>query len=238
MLSTIYFEGEEPAGLAALLAAAIANANFDGVPGWNGLAREEPPPTAAPAASLVTTLAPTLSSVTPAPNVITGVRGPPLETDSSNLTAGGIVGVVVAGLAVLFLVLFASRNRRGARRAGAAMKHRQFTADDDDSNAAYVGEEDYHKDKAAERMVHIVGEDDSLLEAETDDGQAQQLLYATSKLAEDQSLTSHSCSSPNCELCEMKRQSGVAFVQTGEPKRPRLPPDAERSYILSDTIEL
>jgi hypothetical protein len=234
---TIYYVGAEPSDLKALIAAAIANGNFDSVPGWEGFAVVDQltPPSSSP--SPVPTSSPV--STTPAPNTVSGLTGQESYSSDSRLSAGGYVGVAVAGLAVAFLCLFASRHRRGTRSSEqVALKHRQFTHDDesDGANVSRGGDGDFDVEEASDRLAYVDGDEFSII---SDLAAAEQLLYNSSKLADGQSLADHFCSSPNCVLCEQKRQRGVTFVPIQEPTHPsRLPLDAKRDYLSADTVIL
>lgn len=95
------------------------------------------------------------------------------------------------------------------------------------------------------RLVHVVDEQNSLISSwEIPTSGKEQLLDESEIVPEGQSPSEvhgskgHSCSSPNCVLCEQKRQSGVRFIETQLPQPETVPQDAERSYVASDTVEL
>jgi len=110
--------------------------------------------------------------------------------------------------------------------------------------------------------THVKGQDDSLLDYETDEetsanramfvydddtlssGDVDDSYYGDSMLGKNHStMDVHVCQSSLCEVCEKRDQhGGISFIKTGAPPMSpeRLPPDAgaSRDYSTSDTVSL
>lgn len=135
------------------------------------------------------------------------------------------------------------------------MKHRQMTDDEDDIEHDIAVAPDAQLSAnitvlSADnpRVAHIVGEPNSVISTwsdnYTDVGSEDD--HASESGNEDV-FAFHAkeewCSSPNCELCEMKRQQGLRFVRTttkssDEGSGNVAITNDNRDYPAQDTIEL
>ena len=188
---------------------------------------------------------------------VTGVRGTDDSPESSSLSAGGYVGVAVAGLVLLLLALFASRRRRRRRGMimdeGASLKHHHFEDVDDDEdeynqramvfpNASTDDESNLSRDDTSAdagerapryRIAHVV-EDSSVWDTQS----RNRFAGHEQGIGMDEALQAHSCSSPNCVLCQAKNENPITFLSPGEPPQRDFLDMKSRDYITSDTVQL
>jgi len=158
---------------------------------------------------------------------VAAVQGPQnrVAPDDGRLSAGAAVGIAFAALAVVLLAVFAVRRKR--RQSSSRDIKPVLTVDDeDDALMAY-------SDMQEEPKVHVLGEEDSLMLSQ---GEAVEVM---SVMQTDAARQHEYCSSPSCDICEQRRQSGgVQFVETATALPESLPPDATRSYVADDTVTL
>ncbi len=140
----------------------------------------------------------------------------------NNLNPVAFVSAAVAALVVVLLALFFIRRRR--RSSDSVSKHRELTDDEDDLGFETDGEA-----VTPPRKSYVLGEDDD----------------TTYNLPRPESTARHGpdeeCSSPTCEICEARRQSGTRFLiaENGvEQINSRLPRDSYRNYQADDTVDL
>ena len=159
-----------------------------------------------------------------------------------SLSAGGGVGIAVAALALLLgATYYGHRQLKRRRNDEDVYKHRQFTYEDDDSFTAIVT----GAHPMGAQVVQVI--DDSHVYAASDDEievkalKAEELDLAAIEESEDEISQHEWCASPNCERCELARQSGVQFIGAGQRFSPRVasvPRNARRPYIADDTVDL
>lgn len=159
-----------------------------------------------------------------------------------SLSAGGGVGIAVAALALLLgATYYGHRQLKRRRNDEDVYKHRQFTYEDDDSFTAIVT----GAHPMGAQVVQVI--DDSHVYAASDDEievkalKAEELDLAAIEESEDEISQHEWCASPNCERCELARQSGVQFIGAGQRFSPRVASvlrNARRPYIADDTVDL
>lgn len=148
-------------------------------------------------------------------------RGSP--SSGNNLNPVAFVAAAVAALVVVLLALFFIRRRR-QRSSDSVSKHRELTDDEDDLGFDTDGEA-----ATPPRKSYILGEDD-------DTNYSLPRPESTARHGPDEE-----CSSPTCEICEARRQSGTRFLvaENGvEQINSRLPRDSYRNYQANDTVDL
>jgi len=183
--------------------------------------------------------------------------------NDGQISAGAAVGIAVAAVAVLLCALFAAsrrRRRRGGTEDELKQIHSPFTMDEDEDDVGDVDTYVLETTVPSRRMVHVMGEDDSLL---TDQDRPDDEVRGASSIMsgpmmamreedytdgagstthrDDGHDRDHRCSSPNCRTCEERRQGGITFVRTyaSPPAHPEgVPQDAIRDYVADDTVFL
>lgn len=165
------------------------------------------------------------------------------KSKAKKLTAGGISGIVIAGLILLLLAIFLLVSRRKKDRSEEA-KHINLE-EDGWEEGEYDGKDNSTTDssgndeEAARSLTRIVGEDES-----TECGSRELLITTNTKC--ESVLTGkhvgqdvHVCASATCEACDSRRQEGLQFLAPGMPSTHlSLPPDATRDYYAGDTVDL
>jgi hypothetical protein len=169
---------------------------------------------------------------------VTSIQGPPDRTTAgSGISAGAAVGIAIAAVAVALAILFVARRRKRANEHQALLDKRVLTED----------EEDVFTNAENPRLVHVVGEDDSIWTGGENIEVRPYMRKSLNDTQETQDSSeqyeihdeNHWCASPNCLTCEKKRQEGVRFMQTDAVSSPQaVPRDASRSYTTRDTVDL
>jgi hypothetical protein len=163
--------------------------------------------------------------------------------DERAVSAGGYVGIVAGGLAMMLLLVLLVRRRNGEDE----VSHLKL---EEDGEPTFIRELDTEGSSPSRdyntRKTHVVGESDSIFSGWTgyskeeadDDSILGPYGGAKGRLGRQHGDV-HVCSSATCEVCEKRRQEGLAFVPTSSPPRPQvLPLDASREYLADDTVSL
>jgi hypothetical protein len=176
---------------------------------------------------------------------ITKVENNNNTANDKAVSAGGYVGIVAGGLAMMLLLILLVRRRNGEDE----VSHLKL---EEDGDPTFIRElETTGSSPSREyntRKTHVVGETDSIFSGWTgyskeggsgdDDSILGPYGGPTGRLGRQHGDV-HVCSSATCEVCEKRRQEGLAFVPTSSPPRPQvLPLDASREYLADDTVEL
>lgn len=153
-----------------------------------------------------------------------------INDDDSGIGPGGIiVASAAAALVVVVLLLCLATRRRRSQGPGTSSfreVHDEFI------------EEDTSK-------VHILGDEESIASVwapwkkqDEFSKQKQDEFSQLGNLAETTNV--HRCNSFTCELCEAERNNNVTFVPAGSvfSPPPRLPNNAEREYMATDSVIL
>ena len=182
---------------------------------------------------------------------VVGVQGPggePIESDDPNY--GLIVGATAGALFVSLLALLLFRRKseqRNESEATRALKHRQFTEDEDDMHSGRGDTEDGMSKPPIARVIN--DSDDGTIEtsyvSSNRSGQRPVALPVPFDKDEIHALSlaeieAHECSSPNCEICEAKRQRGaIHFVRASvDSLNGAVRSLPSRQYVSNDTVEL
>lgn len=155
--------------------------------------------------------------------------------DDGRLSAGGIVGVTLGVLVVVLVgVVAAQRRNRIMAQNEDLLKHVQYTYDEDDGESVVVHDVTLQS-PVSNRRVHVIDEDDSLISNPLSTRMEMPMLSSPAM----EGLHHEWCSSPNCEVCEWRRQSGgVQFIAPETLFTDHVPYDAQRHYGSNDTVEL
>lgn len=239
METTLYYTGEEPVRfeprLESAIEAAFDNGAFDDIAGLTGSQFTVPspegelgtaidPPTSAPFADEV-------------PTIFIGTQ-PELKSANDGLRAPAVVGASVAGLLLLLGAIFYESRRRGKAKddryhhkpvpAVVSVHHRQYNDDDDDMEQSSCPQ----NEKRKSRQVRAVGQGNSVVTSRTGDTILEEQEIFLCPNGEDTDFlfeeTNHSCSSPHCLTCELKRRQGIMFVKATLPEGGSLPPRSAR----------
>jgi hypothetical protein len=204
----------------------------------------EPPPAASESA-------PTPGPRTRASPPVTTVAGiQNNESRDRSVNPGAFVAAAMAALALMLVAVFVAKRQRD-RSTDSISKHREFH-DDEDNDSDLGNETDDNTAMTPipattpqsppppqQRLAYIVGDDESWNTGLSSSAMGQEML-ASPALTELLQHGPHvTCSSPNCEVCELKRQGGTKFVASSaamdSPSREELPP---RRYEAEDTVSL
>jgi hypothetical protein len=260
----VYYTGDFPEGILVLLRDAIANADFSGIAGLIGISGvtvqdnngNEYGPQAQPVS------APTAD--------VSAIGDPvvPTRESRSTMSAGGYVGLAVAGLVVGMVILFASRRGRRSSRSSerAALKHQQIddngsedgsqmqtnmrgiqhnVSTDDESDEAgsryYETSPDRGERFPKEPIAHVVDES-SVWESESRTPQRFRYQRPREEVASEGIGLDEALQGHSCNQpnCILCRaKSDIKFVPTGEPpERPSFPSAVSRGYVADDTVAL
>lgn len=246
----VYYTGGFPEGILALVRAAIANGDFSNIPGLTSV------DSVIVEDSSGNVFGPPPDEVSPDDDSgVDSVRGQdPSQAERTSLSAGGYVGLAVAGLVVGLLVLFASRQRRRRNRdsPGRSLKHEQFHDLEEEASyedrAATDGDSDEYLSRAetvpdigervpaSDSSYHIANIVD---EASLWENQSRNERFRGGQGLEVHAVEpTHSCSSPTCAVCRDKMEAPITFVTPGEPPRRDTARLSSRGYVASDTVQL
>jgi hypothetical protein len=166
-----------------------------------------------------------------------------------SVNPGAFVAAAVAALTLMLVAVFVAKRQRD-RSTDSISKHREFH-DDEDNDSDLGNETDDNTAMTPipatpqspppppqQRLAYIVGDDESWNTARS--SAVGQEILASPALTELLQHGPHvTCSSPNCDVCELKRQMGTKFVASNaamdSPPREELPP---RRYEAEDTVSL
>lgn len=163
--------------------------------------------------------------------------------EGNSVNPGAFVAAGVAALTLVILALFVVRRRRSSDES--LSKHREL-ADDDDGGMSTDDETMQNVTAETEtppRKSYIVGENESLQSWDSRrTGMDGQEVYVANVAAMDyRHSPHHMCSSPNCEMCEQKRQQGTRFVMADsgmDGHASFIPSESARQYEHEDTVDL
>jgi len=161
--------------------------------------------------------------------------------EGSSVNPGAFVAAGVAALTLVILALFVARRRRNSDES--LSKHREL-ADDDDGDMSTDDETMQNVTAVTPpRKSYIVGENESLQSWGSrevgEDG--QEVFVANVSALDYRHSPHHMCSSPNCEMCEQKRQEGTRFVMADsgmDQHASFVPSESARQYEHEDTVDL
>jgi hypothetical protein len=202
----------------------------------------EPPP----AASVSSPTPGPRTRASPPSGTVSGIQNN--ESRDRSVNPGAFVAAAVAALTLMLVAVFVAKRQRD-RSTDSISKHREFH-DDEDNDSDLGNETDDNtavtpipamtpqSPPPQQRLAYIVGDDESWNTGRSS-AMGQEIL-ASSALTELLQHGPHvTCSSPNCEVCELKRQMGTKFVASSaamdSPPREELPP---RRYEAEDTVSL
>ena len=187
------------------------------------------------------------SSPTASPGEGDGNRDPGVSSinasaEDKSVNPGAFVAAALAGLTLVFLALFVAKRRRDSDES--LSKHRELQDDEDLGLTTDDDDTLQNREAIPPRKSYVVGEGESVQSWDSQlvpdhDGQE---VYAASPVMDYQHSPHHMCSSPNCELCEQKRQQGTRFIMadSGKDQHMSFIPSEEndRDYEHDDTVDL
>lgn len=233
--SDVFYNGDAPVGFEDLIRQAILMQSFN-VSGLRGLG------------NLIVTEGSGASAPAAAPGDEDGNRDPGVSSinsaaDDKSVNPGAFVAAGLAGLTLVLLALFVARRRRYSDES--LSKHRELQEDEDLGLTTDDDDTLQQREVIPQRKSYVVGEADSVQSWDSrkspgNDG--QEVYAASSPVVDYQHSPHHMCSSPNCELCEQKRQQGTRFIMadSGNDQHVSFIPSEEndRDYEHDDTVDL
>ena len=222
--SVLYYSGDSPEGFEELIRQAFLMWPFDisGLLGFGNLQVTEGSDslTSSPTAS------PGDGNGTRGDSGVNGINA--ASPEGSSVNPGAFVAAGLAALTLALLALFVARRRRYSDES--LSKHREL-ADDEDAGLT-TDDDDTLQNTAAvpQRKSYVVGEGDSIQSWDSgrNGNDGQEVYAAPSPVMDLHHSPHHMCSSPNCEVCEQKRQQGTRFVMADSSM------DQHSSYIHSE----
>lgn len=231
MDGAVFYVGSFPQGILETVLAAIANADFSGIEGLTALRSISIRDRNGNEFSV---------GDEPEPEPIDNDRGTDIDavqrpdaTQRSTVSAGGYVGVAIAGLVVLLVALFVitSRRRKNRSRDGGRLKHQQFDDQSEEDNMRVMqnvstDEEsdagssfrDTRADRGEGLARVVMGDENSIWETES-----RIRVSPESKHGVEVDIL------PN----ERKGRGEIRFIKTGDP-----PGMEKRKYVAADTVDL
>lgn len=160
----------------------------------------------------------------------------PSDKSMKGVTVGGLVGVAIAALFLIFVVVIAAR-RKQKRSYRYSYKHHQLDEYDD---STYLKDDVDTSSTRSLPRVHVLSDEDSAFTGTNASPRNLGLsVESVSALAgRHDHHDVHICSSATCEICEARRQTGPQFLPAILPSLSYDSISRTSGYVANNTVQL